>query len=103
MTEMDMLHSDQGYDNTDIFIVADDNNIHDFVSIDDTFIDLSDVVMIDISNDEFHDAITIDINHDTDFFVSLDHDVILSDFTIEDFNSTIIDFDAIHDIDAHNV
>lgn len=103
MTEMDLLHADQVYDNTDIFIVGNGDDIPHFVTIDESFADLSDAVMIDMSNDETFDAISIDINHDPDLFVTLDHDVILSGFTDEEFNSTITDLDIAGELDIHNV
>ncbi len=85
-------------DRTDIFITGmskdkKEDTVYDFVTIDATYADLSDAVMIDMSADEDDDFFSIDINVNTDSFVSLDDDVIVSGFTDEDFNATIIDLD----------
>ena len=88
----------QDRDCTDIFISgvskADKTGtVYDFVTVDKTYADLSDAVMIDMSADEDDDFFSIDINVNTDSFVSLDNDVIVSGFTDEDFNATITDLD----------
>lgn len=86
----------QDREHTDIFIVGEkekDNTVYDFVTIDETYADLSDAVVIDMSADENDDFFSIDVNVNTDSFVSLDDDVIVSGFTDEDFNATIIDLD----------
>ncbi len=88
----------QDRDHTDIFVTGTsktkkEDTVYDFVTVDTTYADLSDAVMIDMSADENDDFFSIDINVDTDSFVSLDDDVILSGFTDEDFNATIIDLD----------
>jgi hypothetical protein len=88
----------QDRDCTDIFITdlkkdKKGDTVYDFVTIDDTYADLSDAVMIDMSADEEDDFFSIDINVNTDSFVSLDDNVIVSGFTDDDFNATIIDLD----------
>jgi len=88
----------QDRDCTDIFIYGVPKNkkedtVYDFVTVDKTYADLSDAVVIDMSADEDDDFFSIDINVNTDSFVSLDNDVIVSGFTDEDFNATITDLD----------
>jgi hypothetical protein len=86
----------QNREHTDIFIAGEkgkDNTVYDFVTIDETYADLSDAVMIDMSANENGDFYSIDVNVNIDSFVSLDDDVIVSGFTDEDFNATIVDLD----------
>ncbi len=88
----------QDRDHTDIFISGvtkgkKKDTVYDFVTVDETYADLPDAVMIDMSADEEDDFFSIDINVDTDTFVTLDDDVIVSGFTDKDFNDTIIDLD----------
>ena len=88
----------QDRDCTDIFISGVQKNkkedtVYDFVTVDKTYADLSGAVMIDMSADEDDDFFSIDINVNTDSFVCLDDDVIVSGFTDEDFNATITDLD----------
>ncbi|MDR3062230.1 MAG: hypothetical protein LBU57_08985 [Dysgonamonadaceae bacterium] len=86
----------QDREHTDIFIASEkgkDSTVYDFVTIDETYADLPDAVIIDMSADENDDFYSIDVNVNIDSFVSLDDDVIVSGFTDEDFNATIIDLD----------
>ncbi|MDR1368969.1 MAG: hypothetical protein LBJ72_02410 [Dysgonamonadaceae bacterium] len=88
----------QDSDRTAIFITGvkrdkKSDTVYDFVTIDNTYADLSDAVMIDMSADEDDDFFSIDVNVNTDSFVSLDDDVIVSGFTDDDFNATIVDLD----------
>ena len=101
MARINTVHTDQNFDHTDIFVVANNaGNTSDFVTIDHSHADLSDAVMIDISNDENMDVFAFDTQYDTESFVMLDDDVIVSGFTFtdEDFNATIVDFDIVNDI-----
>ncbi len=106
LTKKHSPHVGKDKKHPDIFVVPDkkDNKIYDFVTIDDTFADLSDAVMIDMSTEEDYDydSFSIDINVNTDSFVTLDDDVIVSGFTDDDFNATIIDLD-LTDIDDNNL
>ncbi|MDR1720285.1 MAG: hypothetical protein LBR67_09260 [Dysgonamonadaceae bacterium] len=93
-----MLQTEQNRDHTDVDMIApNDSDNLDFVTIDDTFADLSEAVMIDMSDDEFIDSFTVEATIDSDSFVTFDDDIIVSGFTDDDFNATIVDVDLIHE------
>ncbi len=73
-----------------VFLEEDDN----FVTIDE-FQNLDDVIMIDMSQD-FADM-TVDTT-DVGSFVSLDDNLIVSDFTMDDYMADIPDVDLFDDI-----
>lgn len=76
----------------DMVVIAGES---DFVSIDDSN-DLHDAVMIDMSEMDLFDAVTIDLDLDADSFVSLDDDVYVSDFSIDDLHNDIHHLDMDH-------
>lgn len=92
-------HMDNMIEQTDVFVVVDNDQASDFVSIDENGVFPDDVVMIDMSHDEMFDVVMIDSDIDSDVFVISDDDFFMSGFTDDNEHmSDIIDFDDSNDI-----